>query len=86
MDNKLIKETAQRLNLPESKVKIVMEFYFKSILKVMTRIRYSELDNLDDVKTNVCVTGFGKFVVSARRKAFVKHKKERNEISKEQTS
>jgi len=77
MDN-LIKETAKQLNLPEERVKFVIDNYFRVLLKVLTKIRYSNLKSFNGIKTNAVVPGFGKFVVSYRRKKSFNIKKSKD--------
>ncbi len=72
----IIKETAHRLGLSEDLVRTVIRSYFRAFRQSLTQVKYHKLSNLDGLKLNAILIGFGKMIVSqAHRK---RYKKQRN--------
>ena len=71
----LISETAEKLGMEEETVSTVINFFFRSFYKVITKVRLKELDTLYGVKTNAVIPGFGKLVVTQKRKQQLEKRK-----------
>jgi len=70
--DELIKEVAKKLKtelgIDEEVVRIVTASYFRSFKAVLSKTTYREKNSLKDIKTNIVIPGFGRLLVSWKKK------------------
>jgi len=67
---RIIKQVAEKLDIDASIINAVVDSFFKAFYKIITRIKYNELESFTNIKTNLVIPGLGRFIVTKGKKNY----------------